>query len=406
MEFQNQVRTVVFNLGGVVVKFDSKAPWHKLKEIGVNYLDPRNFEENFNSEIDSYTVRERAVAGLISSEQYIGAIQKLSRHDIPADKVREILNLAITDVNYDVIEILQDLRKKDIVLACLSNVDEIHWKLLVEKYNIDSYFDLCFCSYNMKLVKPNPEIFDKVQDDLSVSEKEIFSTDDNPNHIDCARRRGWHATQFVSHEYLRSELKSLGINVVRGEQSQRGPFAVETSSIVYGSPWLTLHKEVVRDSNGHTREFGRVSAADGVAVLPVYRNSDILLAREFRYALATESLEAFSGGLDPSEAVIECAKRELHEESGYETDKLISIGSIDPFTSLIDARVHLFLAYLDEANWDRPDEADEIETVRLSILDAQRFISDGTISHAPTQILIFNLINSSFGVQIGSRASG
>ena len=209
--------------------------------------------------------------------------------------------------------------------------------------------------------------------------------------IVCARKTGWHATQFLSHEYLKSELKSLGINVVRGEQNQRGPFTVETRSVVYDSPWLTLHKEVVQDSNGNTREFGRVTATDGVAILPVYRNNDILLAREFRYALATESLEAFSGGLDPSEAVIECAKRELYEESGYKTDKLISVGSIDPFTSLIDARVHLFLAYLDEANWDHPDEADEIETVRLSILDAQRLILDGTISHAPTQILIFNL---------------
>ena len=90
--------------------------------------------------------------------------------------------------------------------------------------------------------------------------------------------------------------------------------------------------------------------------------------------------------------LLECAKRELYEESGYKADKLISIGTINPFTSLIDARVHLFLAYIDETKWDRPDEADEIETVRLSILDAQRLISDGTISYAPTQILLFNFM--------------
>ena len=383
----------VFDVGGVVANLDPEAPWRKLKKIGIENLDPSDFEENFNTEIDSYTIRERAVAGLISSEQYIGAIQKLSRRDMPVNEVRDIVNLAITDVNFDVVEILQDLRKKNIILACLSNVDEIHWKFLADKFNIDSYFDFCFCSYAMKLTMPNPEMFDEVQDKLPVSEKEIFFTDDNPTHVDCARRRGWHATQFVSHQYLRSELKSLGINVVRGKKNQRGPFAVESSSVVYGSPWLKLRKEVVRDSSGHTREFGRVSAADGVAVLPVYRNSDILLAREFRYALATESLEVFSGGLDPSESVIECAKRELHEESGYKTENLVSIGTIDPFTSLIDARVHLFLAFIDEAKWDRPDEADEIETVRLSIPDAQQLISDGTISHAPTQILIFNLMN-------------
>lgn len=391
MAIPNQVKVVVFNIGGVVVKFDARIPWRRLNEIGTHYLDPRIFEENFNSGNNDYSLRENAVTGLISSEQYIGAIQKLLRKDIPADKVREILNLAITDVNRDLIKILQDLKKKDVILASLSNVDDIHWKLLVEKYNIDSYFDMCFCSYAMNLAKPNPEIFKKAEENLSVSGKEIFYTDDNPYHINSARKRGWQATQFVSHEYLRSELKSLGINVVRGEQNQRGPFSVQTGSVVYDSPWLTLHKEIVKDSNGHTREFGRVTATDGVAVLPVYPNGDILLAREFRYALATESLEAFSGGLDPSEAVIECAKRELHEESGYKTDKLTPVGSIDPFTSLIDARVHLFLAYLDEANWNHPDEADEIETVRLSILDAQRLILDGIISHAPTQILILKL---------------
>ncbi len=389
---KNQIRAVVFDLGGVAVNLDSKAPLKILKEIGVDNLDPRDSKGNFNSGIGNYTLRESAVTGLISSEQYITEIQKLLQYDIPAYKLRDILSLAITDLNIDVIEILQELRKKDIVLACLSNVDEIQWNLLVEKYSIDSYFDMCYCSFKLKLAKPSPEIFDRVQDDLSISNEEIFFTDDNPINIDYARKNGWNATQFVSHEYLKSELKSLGINVVRGEQYQRGPFTVQTRSIVYSSPWLTLHKETVRDSNGYNREFGRVTATDGVAVLPVYQNNDILLAREFRYALATESLEAFSGGLDPYESVIECAKRELHEESGYKTDKLVSIGCIDPFTSLIDARVHLFLAYIDEAIWNRPKEADEIETVRVNILDAQQFILDGTISHAPTQLLIFNLM--------------
>lgn len=102
----------IFGVGGVVVKLDSKAPWNKLKEIGIDDLESSNFEENFHADIDGYTIRERAVAGLISSEQYIGAIQKLSRRDISVEKIRDVINLAITDVNYDVVEILQDLRKK------------------------------------------------------------------------------------------------------------------------------------------------------------------------------------------------------------------------------------------------------------------------------------------------------
>ena len=183
MALPNQVRAVVFGLGGVVVKLDSKSPWHKLNEIGIDHFEPRDFEENFNSGIENYSLRERAVAGLISSEQYIGAVQKLLRKEIPADKVQDILNLAIKSVNHDVIEILQNLRKNGLILACLSNVDEINWNFLVEKYSIDSYFDMCFCSHSLKLAIPNSEIFDKVQEDLIVSEQEIFFTDNNPTHI-------------------------------------------------------------------------------------------------------------------------------------------------------------------------------------------------------------------------------
>ena len=97
MTLKNRIRTVVFDLGGVVVNLNSRAPLNKLKEMGVDYLDPRDFEDNFNCGIDNYTLRERAVAGLISSEEYINEIQKLSQYDIPADKVRDILNLAIAD---------------------------------------------------------------------------------------------------------------------------------------------------------------------------------------------------------------------------------------------------------------------------------------------------------------------
>ena len=83
---------------------------------------------------------------------------------------------------------------------------------------------------------------------------------------------------------------------------------------------------------------------DGVTVIAVDSEDTIITTDEFAYALEKNSFEVVSGGINHDESTLECAKRELKEETGYEATKWIDLGYIDPFTSIIRARNILFLA--------------------------------------------------------------
>ena len=84
--------------------------------------------------------------------------------------------------------------------------------------------------------------------------------------------------------------------------------------------------------------------------------------RQFRYALQQPLLEIPAGKLDPNEEPINCAKRELAEETGYRAKEWISLGTIATSPGFCNEVLHLYLAKdltMGETHWD-PDEYVEL----------------------------------------------
>ena len=101
---------------------------------------------------------------------------------------------------------------------------------------------------------------------------------------------------------------------------------------------LQVEVDTVRLPDGEetTREFIRHPGA--VAIVPVLEDGRIVLVKQCRYPMDTVMWEIPAGKLDKgsSELPLECAKRELSEETGYEADKwqeLIAIATTPAFTA-------------------------------------------------------------------------
>lgn len=91
------------------------------------------------------------------------------------------------------------------------------------------------------------------------------------------------------------------------------------------------------------------------------------MERQFRYALQQPLLEIPAGKLDPNEEPINCAKRELAEETGYRAKEWISLGTIATSPGFCNEVLHLYLAKdltMGETHWD-PDEYVELEYFTL-----------------------------------------
>ena len=78
-------------------------------------------------------------------------------------------------------------------LACLSNTNDLHWRRFKSESPIYDQMDHLFFSFEMGLMKPDPEIFESVQTELDIPPYQLLFLDDNQMNVDAARARGWHS---------------------------------------------------------------------------------------------------------------------------------------------------------------------------------------------------------------------
>ena len=141
-----------------------------------------------------------------------------------------------------------------------------------------------------------------------------------------------------------------------------------SSEEIFNGKIVHLFRDTVRLPNGKeaTREVMRhVGAA---AVVPLTDDGNVILVRQYRYPFAQVMLEIPAGKLDPGEEPLECAKRELLEETGVIAQDFVYLGAFYPSVAMLDEVIHLFLA----RNFTKGDsnlDADEFLNVEQRPLD-------------------------------------
>jgi ADP-ribose pyrophosphatase len=113
--------------------------------------------------------------------------------------------------------------------------------------------------------------------------------------------------------------------------------------IHYGRVFDLIRENVTLD-NGVTTDMEFVEHPGATAIIPMLNESRVLLLKQYRHALKEYIWEIPAGTLDPQESVINCAKRELIEETGYSADQWQKLAEITPVPGYSDERIHIFLA--------------------------------------------------------------
>ena len=161
-----------------------------------------------------------------------------------------------------------------------------------------------------------------------------------------------------------------------------------SSEEIYKGKIVHLFCDTVRLPNGKeaTREVIRhVGAA---AVVPLTDEGNVILVRQYRYPFSQVMLEIPAGKLDIGEDPIDCAKRELIEETGYDAKELVYLGAFYPSVAMLNEVIHLFLAKnmtLCETNLDE-DEFLHVEQRPLGEVVEQ--VMRGEIPDGKTQTAI------------------
>jgi ADP-ribose pyrophosphatase len=106
-------------------------------------------------------------------------------------------------------------------------------------------------------------------------------------------------------------------------------------AIVEHALWLPSGRTVVRQVVHHP---------GAVVIMSRLEDGRLLLIQQYRFAVGETLLEFPAGTLEPGKAPLECAKRELIEETGYRADHWRALGMTYPSPGYCDEQQHLFMA--------------------------------------------------------------
>lgn len=172
-----------------------------------------------------------------------------------------------------------------------------------------------------------------------------------------------------------------------------------SSEPVFDGVLLHVRKDEVELPNGHKAIREWIKHPGASAVIPLLPDNQIILVRQFRYPVGKVTLEVPAGKLDKvGEDPIECAKRELSEETGYTAKKIWKLTTIATTVGFSDEYIHLYAATDLTAGEKHPDSDEFINAVKIPLTAALQMVESGKIFDAKSAVSILLLAK-----QLGTR---
>ena len=107
---------------------------------------------------------------------------------------------------------------------------------------------------------------------------------------------------------------------------------------------FSLVTENVTLENGVTIDLDIIRHPGASAIVPLTDNNTLLMIKQYRHAVGDFIWEIPAGTLDANETPLECAKRELVEETGFSANTWQKLGETTPLPGYSDERIHIFFA--------------------------------------------------------------
>lgn len=128
----------------------------------------------------------------------------------------------------------------------------------------------------------------------------------------------------------------------------------------------------------------------GVGILPITREGEVILVRQYRYPYGKTLLEIPAGKMDHgAEDPAGCGARELKEETGYTAGRMIDLGEAYPSPGFLTEVLYAYCALDLTPGECQPDEDEFVEVIRMPIHEVERRIAAGEICDGKTIVAMY-----------------
>jgi ADP-ribose pyrophosphatase len=157
---------------------------------------------------------------------------------------------------------------------------------------------------------------------------------------------------------------------------------------VFDGALLDVRRDVVVFADGHsaTREY--VVHPGAVVIVPILDDGRLVMERQFRYPVGRVVLEFPAGKIDAGEPLLECARRELLEETGYRAREWAHAGSMHNAMAYSTEVIELFFARGLVAGEQQLDHGELLELVLLDPEALDAAAAAGKVTDAKTLVAL------------------
>ncbi len=198
-------KTIIFDLGRVVVNFDYRRGYRALEGLC------RYSAADIPVCLSATGLVGPFETGLIDPRDFYSRIAEALGLTIDYARFCEIWSCIFAEALLP--ESLLEWLAARYRLILLSNTNAIHFESIRAAYPHLRHFHQFVLSYEVKAMKPRPEIYRAAIDAAQCRAEECFFTDDILEYVEAARQLGIDAVQFESREQIERELRARGIAV-------------------------------------------------------------------------------------------------------------------------------------------------------------------------------------------------
>ena len=202
------IKNILFDLGGVFVPLNRERCLANFRKIGVSDFEKILSEYHQGGYFLEYE------KGLISSEEFRDAVRWGAKAPLTDTEIDIALTSFLEDIPTYKIELLHSLKSRGYSVYLLSNSNEICIRKVKADFayhgiDFDTIFDIRFFSYEMKMVKPDKEIFHKVLEESGIVAGETLFVDDYRPNIESAAEIGFKTLLYSVADNLSEQVEVI-----------------------------------------------------------------------------------------------------------------------------------------------------------------------------------------------------